>query len=166
MSVPTEDRPAADDIREPDRPPPAGPVANLMVAAAVVIMGGAAFAGSLRLGVGNPATPGPGTWPMLVGAALVVLGLALAVRARRTADAERFTGTGMLVVAAVATMVGYVAVIATIGFEIPTALLAFVWLRFLGRERWRTSVVISLAIVVALYVLFVGALEVTIPHLF
>jgi putative tricarboxylic transport membrane protein len=59
-----------------------------------------------------------------------------------------------------------VAVIATIGFEIPAALLAFVWLRFLGRERWHTSVIISIAIVVALYVLFVGALDVTIPHLF
>jgi hypothetical protein len=165
--VPTEGRPAADDIfREPDRPPPAGPVTNLMTAAAVVITGGAAFVGSLGLGVGTPAAPGSGTWPTLVSACLIVLGLALAVRARRTADAERFVRSGLPVVAAVASMVVYVAVIATTGFEIPAALLAFVWLRFLGRERWLTSVIISIAIVVALYVLFVGALDVTIPHLF
>ena len=63
-------------------------------------------------------------------------------------------------------MAVYVAVIATIGFEIPTALLAFVWLRFLGRESWRVSIIGALAIAVAFYALFVGALSVTIPHLF
>ena len=101
---------------------------------------------------------------MRVSASLAILGLALAVRARRTADAERFTapdscgrGRGEHGV--------YVAVIATIASRSPRAAgvrLAAV----LGRERWRTSVIVSLAIVVALYVLFVGALDVTIPHLF
>ena len=71
-----------------------------------------------------------------------------------------------LVVAGLATMVGFVAVIGVIGFEIPAALLAFVWLRVLGHEGWRTSIVTSLAVVVAFYLIFVAALSVPIPHLF
>jgi hypothetical protein len=149
-----------------ERPPSAGPLSNLIAAAVVVILGGAAIAGSLALGAGSPSEPGPGTWPLIIGAVLVVLGLALAVRARDTGEAERFTRSGLLVAAAVASMIAFVAVIATIGFEIPTLLLAFVWLRFLGHESWRTSIFTSVGIVVVFYALFVGALDVTIPHLF
>ena len=166
MSTPTGDLAATDEPVEPERPPAAGPVTNLVTGAVVVVLGGVTFAGSLRLGVGSPSAPGPGTWPALVSAVLVVLGLVLVARFRHTDDAERFTGTGLLVLAAVASMVVFVAIIGTIGFEVPTAALAFVWLRFLGREGWRTSIVISLGATVAFYLLFVAALDVSIPHMF
>jgi putative tricarboxylic transport membrane protein len=149
-----------------DRPPAAGPLTNLLIAGTVVVLGGLAFAQSLRLGVGSASAPGPGTWPALVSGVLLILGIVLAARFRHTDDAERFGRTGLLVLAAVATMAMFVAVVATIGFEIPTALLAFVWLRFLGREGWRTSIAISLGATVSFYLLFVAALDVSIPHLF
>ena len=149
-----------------DRPPVAGPVTNLVIALVVVVLGGAALAGSLSLGVGRLSAPGPGTWPALVSAALIILGIVLAARARQTNDAERFTSTGVLVLAAVASMAVFVALVGVIGFELPTALLAFVWLRLLGHESWRTSIVISLATTIGFYLLFVAALDVTIPHMF
>ncbi|MGJ6965971.1 tripartite tricarboxylate transporter TctB family protein [Streptosporangium sp. G11] len=164
--MPTEDRTATGESPDEMRPPAAGPLTNLVTAVVVMCLGGAALAGSLSLGVGSPSSPGPGTWPAIVSATLVVLGVVLAVRGRRTTDAERFTRTALLVLAAVGSMVLFVAVIGVIGFEIPTALLAFFWLRFLGREGWRTSIVMSLAITIVFYLLFVGALQVTIPHLF
>jgi hypothetical protein len=148
------------------RPPAAGTVTNLVTATVVVLLGGAALAGALNLGIGSPSKPGPGTWPALVSAALIVLGVFLAAAARRTDDAEQFTRAGLQVLVAVGTMVAYVAVIGVIGFEIPTALLAFFWLRILGRESRRTSIIVSLAATCAFYALFVGALKVTIPHLF
>ncbi|WP_035855389.1 tripartite tricarboxylate transporter TctB family protein [Cryptosporangium arvum] len=146
--------------------PPAGPVANLVVAGVVVAIGVAAFVGALGLGLGSAAAPGPGLWPAIVSGSLAVLGGVLAARARGTDDAERFTRTGLLVVAAVATMVVFVAVVGLVGFELPTAALAFVWLRFLGHESWRVSIAVSLAATIVFYALFVGALDVTIPHLF
>lgn len=166
MRTHTEDPSAIDEPAEPDRPPVAGPVTNLVTALVVVILGGAALAGSLDLGVGSLSAPGPGTWPALVSTALIVLGLVLAAGAQRTHDAERFTRTGLLVLAAVASMAVFLAVVSVIGFEMPTALLAFVWLRFLGRESWRISIVLSLVVTLAFYLLFVGALDVTIPHMF
>lgn len=167
MSTHAEDPPAGDEPAEPDDgPPAAGPVTNLVIALIVVILGVAALAGSLSLGAGSASAPGPGTWPAMVSAALIVLGLVLGARARRADDAERFTRASLLVLAAVATMGVFVAVIGVIGFEIPTAVLSFVWLRFLGHESWRTSTVVSLAATVAFYLLFVVALDVTIPHMF
>ncbi|MET9684123.1 tripartite tricarboxylate transporter TctB family protein [Streptomyces coeruleorubidus] len=162
----TETPSAADEPSDDTRPPAAGPVTNLVTATVVVVLGGAALAGALNLGIGSPSKPGPGTWPALVSAALIILGVFLAAAARRMDDAEQFTRTSFLVIVAVGTMVAYVAVISVIGFEIPTALLAFFWLRILGRESWRTSIVVSLGATCALYALFVGALKVTIPHLF
>ncbi|MET8907360.1 tripartite tricarboxylate transporter TctB family protein [Micromonospora sp. NPDC004551] len=148
------------------RPPAAGPLSNVAVAVAVIALGVAALAGSGRLGLGTVRSPDSGTWPLLVSAALVVLGLGLLAAARRTTDAERFSGASWLVLGGLATMVVFVAVIGAIGFEIPAALLAFVWLRFLGREGWRTSVLTSLGVVVGFYLVFVAALSVPIPHLF
>jgi hypothetical protein len=148
------------------RPPPAGPVTNLAVALVVVALGAAGLVGSLSLGAGTPEKPGSGTWPMLISVVLIVLGLALLPAIRRTDDAERFGGPSWLVLVGLATMVVFVVLIPVIGFEIPTALLAFVWLRFLGHETWRSSIITSLGVVVAFYLIFVAALAVPIPHLF
>jgi hypothetical protein len=148
------------------RPPPAGLVTNVAVAAVVVALGAAALVGSLSLGAGSAGKPGSGTWPMLISIAMIVLGLALLPAARRTSDAERFATPSWLVLVGIATMVVFVALISVIGFEIPAALLAFVWLRFLGHESWRSSIITSLGVVVAFYLIFVAALSVPIPHLF
>jgi hypothetical protein len=153
-------------IEHEGRPPAAGPLENAIVAAGVIALGVAALIGSGSLGVGSARVPDSGTWPLLISLLLVVLGVGLLAAARQTTDAERFTRTSWLVAAGLATMVVFVLLIGVIGFEIPAALLAFVWLRFLGGEGWRSSVVVSLAVVVAFYVIFVGALSVPIPHLF
>ncbi|MGY1637476.1 tripartite tricarboxylate transporter TctB family protein [Geodermatophilus sp. SYSU D00742] len=157
---------ALHELEDADRPPPAGPVANVLIALVVVALGAATIAGALTLDVGSAATPAAGMWPLLIGGLLVVLGLALLPLARRTADAERFTGASWLVVAGLASMLVFVALISVIGFEIPALLLMFVWLRFLGHESWRLSVITSLAVVVGFYLVFVAALSVPIPHLF
>ncbi|MHA6618120.1 tripartite tricarboxylate transporter TctB family protein [Pseudonocardia sp. DLS-67] len=160
---------AVHDVEEVEhefRPPVAGRVTDVVVAAVVVGIGVATLLGSLALGVGSTASPASGTWPLLVSIVLVVLGLGLLALAGRTRDAERFTAASRLVLAGLATMVGFVALIAVIGFEIPSALLMFGWLKFLGGESWRTSVITSLATVVAFYVVFVGLLSVPIPHMF
>ena len=155
-----------EELEHEYRPPAAGVLGNAITALVVIGLGIAALIGSLALGAGTAQRPGPGTWPLLVSAVLTVLGVVLLAIVRQSHDAERFTSTAWLVVAGLATMVVFVAVIEVIGFEIPAALLCFVWLRFLGRESWRTSVITSLAVVAGFYLVFVAALAVPIPHLF
>ncbi|MFC7330202.1 tripartite tricarboxylate transporter TctB family protein [Marinactinospora rubrisoli] len=149
-----------------ETPAPLGTAANAVVALVVVALGIAGAFGSLALGPGTPAEFGAGAWPLVISLAITLLGGVLLFSARRTADAEAFSRASWKVAAALATMVAFVSVIGVIGFEIPTVLLAFVWLRFLGGESWRSSAVISIAIVVAFYTVFVGLLSVPIPHLF
>ncbi|SDN75138.1 tripartite tricarboxylate transporter TctB family protein [Geodermatophilus sp. DSM 45219] len=148
------------------RPPAAGTPSNLVTAVVVIALGGAALAGAVGLGLGTAAEPGSGTWPMLVAVVTVLIGVALVAVARRAHDSERFTRSSLLVLVGLATMVVFVALLPVIGFEIPAALLCFVWLRFLGAESWRLSLGLSVGLVAAFYLVFVGALGVSIPHLF
>jgi Tripartite tricarboxylate transporter TctB family len=148
------------------RPPPAGRTTNLVVALVVVALGAAALVGSMSLGAGTTHKPGSGTWPLVISLVLVLLGIALLFTARTTHDAERFAQPSWLVLIGIATMIVFVVLISVIGFEIPAGLLAFVWLRFLGRESWRSSIITSICVVVAFYLVFVAALSVPIPHLF
>lgn len=162
----TEQDNAEPEAGHAQRPAPAGPVSNLVVALVVVAIGVGGLIGSAALGLGTAAAPSAGTWPFLISAAITALGVALGMLARRTDDAERLSSSIWRVAAGLATMVGFVAVISVIGFEIPSALLAFVWLRFLGGESWRLSALGSFGIVVAFYLIFVGALNVPVPHMF
>jgi putative tricarboxylic transport membrane protein len=148
------------------RPPAAGTLSNVVVALVVIALGAAALVGSVGLGLGTAASPAGGTWPLLVSIVTVVLGVAMVAIARRLRDAERFARTSLLVLVGLATMVAFVVLLPVIGFEIPAALLCFVWLRFLGRESWRLSLFLSVGLVAAFYLVFVGALSVPIPHLF
>lgn len=151
---------------EEETPPAAGPIANLVTAAVVIAVAVAGVIGSLALGIGSPENPAAGTWPLVLSVVLLVLGVALAATARTTHDGEKFRKSSWLVLAGLATVPPFAALLPVIGFEIPSAALAFVWLRFLGQEGWRVSVLGALAMVVAFYLVFVVALGVTIPHLF
>jgi putative tricarboxylic transport membrane protein len=155
-----------EEVEHEGRPPAAGPLTNVVVALVVLALGAAALLGSNALGLGTAAGPAAGTWPLLVAIVTVLIGLGLLAAVRHTHDAERFTGASLLVLVGLATMVLFVVLLPVIGFEIPAALLCFVWLRFLGREGWRLSLLLSLGLVAAFYAIFVGALSVPIPHLF
>ena len=89
----------------------------------------------------------------------------LLVVGRHLDDAEKFTRSSLLVLVGGATFVGLGLLLPIIGFEIPAILLGIVWLRFLGGESWRSTIVISVATTAAFYVLFLYALKIPLPHL-
>jgi hypothetical protein len=151
---------------EQEKPPAAGPGANIASAIVVAAIGVAGTVGSLALGLGSPADPEAGLWPFMISVLLIVLGAALALFGRKVLDAEKFSRSSLQVAAGLVSLVIFTLLIGRIGFEIPALLLNVVWLRFLGRETWRMTIVLSVAITVAFYLLFVLALNVPIPHLF
>jgi len=151
---------------EAEKPPAAGLANNLAAAVVVIGLGVFALLQSLQQGIGSPESPGAGTWPFVISLVLIVLGIALAAVAGRTRDAEKFSSASWAILLGLATMVGFGLLIPVIGFEIPGALLAFAWLKVLGRESWRTSIIASVVIVAAFYLIFVVALGTSIPHLF
>jgi len=149
-----------------DAPPPAGPVANLAACLVTTAVGVAGIVGAVALGLGTPARPGAGLWPLAICVAVVVLSLAQAFVGRRGGDGEKFSRYSWLSLVGLVTLLGLVALLPVIGFEIPALLLSLVWMRFLGGESWRSAVLYSVVVVGALYGVFVGALGTNVPHLF
>ena len=151
---------------EQEKPPAAGPGANIASAIVVTAIGVAGTIGALQLGLGSPADPEPGLWPFMISVLLIVLGIALALFGRKVLDAEKFSRSSLQVAGGLASLIVFTLLIGRIGFEIPALLLNVVWLRFLGGETWRMTILLSVSITVAFYLLFVLALNVPIPHLF
>jgi putative tricarboxylic transport membrane protein len=150
---------------EEERPPHAGPLSQVAAATATGLLGVAGLIGSLKLGLGHLTTPGPGLWPFAISVVITVLSVALAFTGRHGTDTEKFSGASVMTGIAILTLVLLGVLMPLIGFEIPSLLMTFVWLRFLGKETWRSSVVISLATVAVFYVLFVVLLKIPLPRL-
>lgn len=148
-----------------DRPPHAGPWSQLGAAVVTGLIGVAGLAGSLRLGLGQLTQPGPGLWPFVVSVVITVLSVVLALTGRHGTDTEKFSRASVMTAIAVLTVVLLAFALPLIGFEIPSLLLMVVWLRFLGKEPWGLSILISVVTVAAFYVLFVLLLQIPLPRL-
>ncbi|TDC10648.1 tripartite tricarboxylate transporter TctB family protein [Nonomuraea longispora] len=147
------------------RPPHAGPLSQVAAALAGLAAGIFGAVGSYALGLGSLTQPGPGLWPFAISVVIVALSAALVVTGRLLEDAERFSKASLLTLVALVTLVLLAVLLPLIGFEIPSLLLVFVWLRWLGKESWRSSIVISVCTVAAFYVIFVLLLQVPLPRL-
>ncbi|MGI5191288.1 tripartite tricarboxylate transporter TctB family protein [Promicromonospora sp. CA-289599] len=146
-------------------PPAAGPVANLAACLVTAGVGVAGAVAAVSLGLGTPSRPGAGLWPLAVSVAVVVLSLVQIAVGRRGGDGEKFSRYSWLSLAGLATLLGLVALLPVIGFEIPALLLSLVWMKLLGGESWRSAVLYSVLVVGVLYAVFVGALGTNVPHL-
>lgn len=149
-----------------EAPPPAGPVANLASSLVVLALGIAGIVLSVGLGTGSPANPEPGTWPLAVSVLITVLAVAQLVVGRRGGqDGETFSTTSWITLVGFITLIAMVVLIPLIGFEVPSLALCIVWMKFLGGETWRATIVYSLLVVAAFYAIFIAALGTSIPHL-
>ena len=151
---------------EAEGPPAAGPLANAAASAVATAVGVAGLIFSVQLGLGTPRQPQPGLWPFVMSLVVAVLGLAQLVLGRKGGEGEKFSKLSWHVVAGAATLIALVALMPVIGFEIPSLLLCFVWMRFLGGETWRSATVYSVLVTAAFYGIFVLGLGTAIPHLF
>ena len=149
-----------------DERPPSGGAAYQVVGSLVglaVGVGGALLAFSY--GLGSLREPGPGLWPFLVSVLIAVLSAVLLAVGRGLTDAEAFTRKSMLPVVGAVTFVAFGLLMPLTGFEIPALILCVIWLKFLGGESWRNTIVISVVTVAAFYLLFLYGLRIPLPHL-
>jgi len=154
----------AQDLAD-ERPPVGGPAYQVVAAVVVLVLGIGTAVLAYGYGLGSLRRPGPGLWPFAVSVLIAVLAVLLLVLGRGLDDAERFTRSSLLVLVGGATFVGLGLLLPSIGFEIPAVALGIVWLRFLGGESWRSTIVISVATTAAFYLLFLYALKIPLPHL-
>lgn len=151
---------------EAEGPAPAGGISNLVACLFTGVFGLVGIVLSMQLGLGSLTAPGPGFFPFVVAIIAAVLSLAQVILGRRGGDGEKFTRYSATVIWGIISLILFVALLPVIGFEIPALLLSFVWMKFLGGERWRSATIYSVLVVVAFYLIFVVALRTQIPHLF
>jgi putative tricarboxylic transport membrane protein len=154
----------AQDLAD-ERPPAGGPAYQVVAAVVVLVLGLGGAVLAYGYGLGSLRRPGPGLWPFAVSVLIAILAVLLLVVGRGLDDAEKFTRSSLLVLTGGATFVGLGLLLPIIGFEIPAIALCIIWLRFLGGESWRSTIVISVATTVAFYLLFLHALKIPLPHL-
>jgi hypothetical protein len=151
---------------EEEKPPAAGALANAASSLVVLGVGTGAAILSITMGLGTPATPQPGLWPFIISCVMVALGLFQLIAGRHNRDAEKFTRMSTAPLTGLVTLAAMVALMPLIGFELPALVLCIIWMRFLGGETWRSTLVVSASVVIAFYGIFVLALNTSIPHLF
>jgi hypothetical protein len=151
---------------EEEKPPAAGALANAASSLVVLAVGIGAAALSLAMGLGTPATPQPGLWPFIISCVMVSLGLFQLIAGRHNRDAEKFTRMSTAPLTGLVTLAAMVALMPLIGFELPALVLCIIWMRFLGGETWRSTLVVSASVVIGFYAIFVLALNTSVPHLF
>jgi hypothetical protein len=150
---------------EEERPPSGGPLYQIAGAAVGIAIGVGGAVLSAGYGLGSLSEPGPGLWPFVVSVLIAVMSAVLLLVGRGLTDAEAFTRSSVLPVVGVFTFVAFGVLMPVTGFEIPALALCVIWLKFLGGESWRNTVIISVVTVAAFYLLFLYGLRIPLPHL-
>lgn len=146
---------------------PRGGVLTARLGALVpLILGLFGIAVSAGLGIGSPQAPGPGLWPLVISLVMVVASAISLLKAKQDNDVEAFDRGITTVAFSVISLLVYATLLPIIGFEFPTILLLIFWIKVLGKESWRTAILVSLIATLVVYALFIVLLTVPLPHLF
>jgi putative tricarboxylic transport membrane protein len=150
---------------EEERPPAGGPLYQTVGALVALAIGVGGVVLAYGYGLGSLHEPGPGLWPFVLSVVICALSLILLATGRRLIDSEAFTRSSALPLVGLITFIAFGLLMPLIGFEIPAVVLCAIWLRFLGHESWRNTIVISVLTTAAFYFLFLYALGIPLPHL-
>lgn len=141
-----------------------------VVALAMLVVSAIYLAQALRMPLGAAARPGPGFYPVAVGAfacavalALVALTVWRAERAPALDDADAAPEDRRRVWLAVVTVAVFCLVLPWVGYPLTALLFVAAMLRQLG-AGWRSAVLTALLSAEGSYYLFAGLLGVTLPR--
>lgn len=132
-----------------------------------IVLGAVYLIQALQYPLGSLATPGPGAFPLVVGALMVVGGLGTAVGALRTREAKlipwaRGPALRRVLVLGLAA-VAFVVFFRTVGYPVLAALLAFTAMQICSYRTLLIRVLASVAISAVTYLLFAQLLEMRLP---
>lgn len=115
------------------------------------------------LSLGELTEPGTGLWPFIVSGLLFLSSVALLATELNDDDYERFTSNAWVVALGTLSVGLFILLLGRIGFIVPGFLTLVFWLRFLGRESWRSTLIISVLSIAGFYLLFVMLLGIPLP---
>ncbi|RBP64952.1 tripartite tricarboxylate transporter TctB family protein [Brevibacterium sanguinis] len=139
--------------------------ANRTIAVVLMLISAVVIWQSLAMGVGILNDPAAGSWPLILGVVLGISAVAIAVRPSAVNDISDIGTKFRKPLLGIVSVIAYGLLLPVLGFELLSLALMIVWLRFLGGESWRSTVIGSVVIVVVLYLIFIVALAVPIPRI-
>jgi putative tricarboxylic transport membrane protein len=131
--------------------------ADLVTAALLLLIGLIAVFDSLRLGAGwGSDGPKSGFFPFWLATLLLAVSVAIAVQAWRRGPGKRFVTRAQMrpVMQVLWPAVAMVTLTAVIGLYVAAALYLAFYMRWVGRHRWLTVVLISVGIPVVTFLVF------------
>lgn len=115
--------------------------------------------------LGGLSEPGPALWPVIVGVLLAVLSVILLLT-EDTEDHEPFTRKARLVALGVVSTAVFIVIFEQVGFVVAGFLLLLFWMRYLGRESWKLSLIVAAGVTLVFYYVFGPLLGVPLPSRF
>lgn len=152
---------AADETAEP-----AGRWAAIVAGVVPLVLGIMVTWQSYGLGLGTLIEPEAGLWPFCLGVALIVMSVGLVIGRERFGFCESFTRGSAPVLIGAMSIAAFVVALPLVGFEIPGVVLLAFWLKVLGGESWRITLIVPIGCVAVFHLLFIELLGVPIPFLF
>jgi hypothetical protein len=137
---------------------------DILAGAIFILIGGAFAVGSLGYELGTPLRMGPGAFPLLVGAAMAALGLAIVIKGLIAGEVVAFGPIPWRAVAViVAAVLFFGLTVRSLGFVPTSAVTALLTTLASSRIRLLTAVAVAAALTVASTLIFVVGLQLRIP---
>ena len=142
------------------------PVGDCVIALAIMALGLMLVVGARAMGLGSFAMPGPGFFPLALGGVLIASGAIITIRALVSLRADTVTIEVFQrsVCVALLTLAWVGLTLERFGAEIGFAGFLLVWLKVFARSRWLVSVVVAIALALAVCGFFRGVLGVNLPR--
>lgn len=112
---------------------------------------------SLSLPMGTLANPGAGMWPFLVSCAMGIAALVTLVTEKDSSAYEPLTKRTWIIVVGFALMASFIVAFTIVGLTLSCLALTFVWLRWMAKESWKVTIILSVGLT-ALFVIAFGVL--------
>ncbi|KAB8197865.1 tripartite tricarboxylate transporter TctB family protein [Nonomuraea phyllanthi] len=137
---------------------------DVVVGTIFVLIGGAFVVGSLGYELGTPLRMGPGAFPLLVGAIVAALGLAIVVKGFIAGEVIPFGRIPWRAIAAiVVALLFFGFTVRGLGFVVTSAVTALVTTLASSRVRLLTAVAVAAGLTVASTLIFVVGLQLRLP---
>lgn len=134
-----------------------------MVGVLTLLVGVYALAYSYSLSLGELTSPGPGMWPFVISAVIILCSIMVLVTERSSEDYEQITSRARVIGLGLLSLGVFILLFEQIGFIVPALLTLAFWLRFIGEESWRLTGIITILATAGFYVVFVVLLGVPFP---
>lgn len=136
---------------------------NLLGGIVPLLIGIVFLISSWQLPFGQLVSPGPGLWPAILSVVLIIVSFLLLITGYKKENYKKFSPEVKKVLYGIISIALFILLFETLGLEICCLLLLIYWIRFLGKESWKTAIMYSGTITISVYVVFVILLEIPIP---